>query len=396
MTAKLSAQAGTDAYRRTLVDRNRILKITDRRFHAAWEEMRDAKLWITETVASECVRARSFANLGALRAAAAQACRTEPPGSLEGLDAAQEVWWIDEWEAESGIVGLRRLDAEQKRQRDALLRRMIPGHFECATTDEVEELADARIVAETVTLGEELLLSSNFNRIEVDELNEWLRNGERGGEGAGGGPIHLVDGYIKECMEQTEAGRTLGLKAVLAGFWPEERGADEDEIIANAVTATGRMQRKDAHLNSTGEYLADRLTDLRWRDWIVRTIEEMRAEGGVRLQAAERRHPKHRPWERKQYGDNTPELAKRLDEARWRYPDGRIGFNVSDTNTTYTITWTKGPGEEAVVIGTAKNAASTAETLIICGLEPENNRIETVEALTQGRVMEIARQRAGG
>ena len=392
MTAKLSAQAGTEAYRRTLVDRNRILKITDRRFHAAWEEMRGAKLWITETVAGECVRARSFADLGALRAAAAQTCRAEPHGSLERLDAAQEVWWLDEWRAESGIVGLRRLDAGQRRQRNALLRRMIPEHFECASTEEVEELADARIVAETVTLREELLLSSNFNRIEVDELNEWLRNEQGIGKSTGGGPIHLVDGYIKECMEQSEAGRTLGVKAVLGGFWPEDRNADEDEIIASAVKATGRMRKKNAHLNSTGEYLADRLTDLRWRDWIVWTIGEMRAGGGVRIQAAERRHPKHRAWERKQYGDNTPELAKRLDEARWRYPDGGIGFHVTDANTTYTITWTKGPGEEAVIIGTAIDAASTAETLIICGLEPENNRIGTVEKLTQGREMEIARQ----
>ena len=94
---------------------------------------------------------------------------------------------------------------------------MVPEHFECASTEEVEELADARIVAETVTLREELLLSSNFNRIEVDELNEWLRNEQGIGKSTGGGPIHLVDGYIKECMEQSEAGRTLGVKAVLGG-----------------------------------------------------------------------------------------------------------------------------------------------------------------------------------
>ena len=32
MTAKLTAQAGTGGFRRTFVDRNRIAKITDRRF----------------------------------------------------------------------------------------------------------------------------------------------------------------------------------------------------------------------------------------------------------------------------------------------------------------------------------------------------------------------------
>ena len=397
MTAKLTAYADTAAYRRTFVDRNRIIKITDRRFHAAWEELRGGRLWITETVAGECVRARNFADLATVRVVPAQICRTEPRGSMTAIDAAQEVWWIDEWQSATGIVGLRRLGAEQRRERDALLRRMVPEHFACADTDEVEQLADARIVAETVTLEEELLLSSNFNRLELDELNRWLRThgpgtGQRTGRRTEG-PIHLVDGYIKECMEQTEAGRTLGLKAVIAGFWPEDRSADEDEIIASAVQATARMGKKGAHLNKTGAYLADRLTDLRWRNWIVQTIDEMRARGGERIQAAERRHPKHMAWKHKHYADNTPELAKRLDEARWRYPDGGIGFTVTEGDGAYTIAWTKGPGEESTLIGTARDAASAAEALIICGLEPESERIETIEALMRRREMQLARER---
>ena len=258
MTAKLTANADTAAYRRTFVDRNRIIKITDRRFHAAWEELRGGRLWITETVAGECVRARNFADLATIRVVPAQLCRTEPPGSMAAIDAAQEVWWIDGWQSATGIVGLRRLGAEQSRKRDALLRRMVPEHFACVDTDEVEQLADARIVAETVTLEEELLLSSNFNRLELDELNRWLRTHGPGTGQPTEGPIHLVDGYIKECMEQTEAGRTLGLKAVIAGFWPEDRSADEDEIIASAVHATARMGKKGAHLDKTGAYLADR------------------------------------------------------------------------------------------------------------------------------------------
>ena len=190
-------------------------------------------------------------------------------------------------------------------------------------------------------------------------------------------------------MEQTEAGRTLGLKAAIAGFWPEDRAADEDEIIASAVDATARMGKKGAHLNKAGAYLAERLTDPRWRDWIVRAIAEMRARGGERIQAAERRHPKHEAWKRKQYDDNTPDLARRLDEARWRYPEGGIGFTVREDSPAYTISWTKGPGEETVVVGTARDAASAAEALIICGLEPESERIETTEVLVRGREMEL-------
>ena len=64
--------------------------------------------------------------------------------------------------------------------------------------------------------------------------------------------------------------------SIEVGLWPEDRAADEDEIIASAVPATARMEKKGAHLNKAGAYLADRLTDLRWRDWIVSTMKVIR------------------------------------------------------------------------------------------------------------------------
>ena len=91
MTAKLTAQAGAEDFRRTFVDRNRILKVTDRCFHAAWEELCACKLWITETVAGECVGSRRIGNLEAMRAEAARVCRTEDPATMTAGDAAQDV-----------------------------------------------------------------------------------------------------------------------------------------------------------------------------------------------------------------------------------------------------------------------------------------------------------------
>ena len=385
MTAKLTAQAGTGGFRRTFVDRNRIAKITDRRFHAAWEELRASRLWITETVAGECVGNRRIGNLDTMRAEAARICRTEAPATMMARDAAQDIWWIDEWRSTNGIVGLKRLNEEQSRYRDRLLQRMIPEHFECAAQEEVEQLADARMVAEIAALGEELLLSSNFNRVEIEDLNQWLRAQPRSAGKPVQGPIHLVDGYVKECMEQSEAGRMLGLKAILGGFWPEDRDADEDEVMGAALGAAARMQKRGAHLNQAGAYLAEKLTDRRWKDWIVWTIGQMRASGGARTQAAERRHPKHRAWERKQYADNTPELARRLHEARLRWPEGQLRYTVSAENDRYSIGWLKAAGEVIEPVGTAPNAAVVAETLIICGLEPESRRKDTTDGLMRGR-----------
>ena len=69
---------------------------------------------------------------------------------------------------------MKRLNEAQAECRDRLLQTMIPEHTECAAQEDVEQLADARMVAEIAALGEEFLLSSNFNRIEVEDLNRWL------------------------------------------------------------------------------------------------------------------------------------------------------------------------------------------------------------------------------
>ena len=252
MTGKLTAQAGTPHYRRTLVDRNRILKVTDRRFHAAWEELRGAKLWITETVAGECVRARDFSDLGAVRAEAARLATTQPVGSMAAMDAAQEVWWLDEWAAPEGIVGLRRLDERAMRARDALLAKMVPEHFGCADADEVAELADARIVAETVVLKEELLLSSNFNRVDVDELNRWLRSHAQGVDANGSGPVHLVDEYVKECMEQSEAGRSLGINDEGLDHAPGAGKPDRATATRGGTRSVARVAPRAASVPALG------------------------------------------------------------------------------------------------------------------------------------------------
>ena len=65
MTAKQTARAGTGGFRRSFVDRNRNAKITDRRFHAAWEELRASRLWITETVVGGGTRRRPRDTSGA-------------------------------------------------------------------------------------------------------------------------------------------------------------------------------------------------------------------------------------------------------------------------------------------------------------------------------------------
>ena len=390
---KLVAHAGSDAYRRTFLDWNRLIKITDRRFHCTWEELRGARAWITPRVARECLSRGDPENLERTRREAAAICEDEATRPLARRDAAQDIWWIDEWRSTNGIVGLAVLDERMDAVRTDLLEKMPPGLFHTESQEALEAHADARIVAEVVACGAELLLSSNFNTVEIDDLNEWLHTRGYVTTKQEAGPIHVVDSYVHECMESTDEGRTLGVKAVLAGFWPEDRDCDPDEVRASAMEAIARMQGKGAHLNKTGAYLSDKLTDRRWKPWMDATIDKMREGAGQRVRAAERRHPKHKAWRKKAYGDNTPELAGRLAELRMRWPEGRIKYGVARGVDTYKLGWLTKEGGEVLQIGEAAHAGVVAEVLAICGMESERQVDETAGRLAQDRAVFLERQR---
>ena len=393
---KLVAQAGSNEYRRTFLDWNRLIKITDRRFHCTWEELRGARAWITPRVARECLSRGDPENLERTRREAVAICENEATRALARRDAAQDIWWIDEWCSTSGIVGLAVLDERMDEVRTELLEKIPPRLFHTENQEALEAHPDARIVAEVVACGAELLLSSNFNTVEIDELNEWLHKSGYATRGEGSGPVHVVDSYVHECMETMEEGRLLGLKAVLAGFWPEDRNCDVDEVQASAMEAIARMQSKGAHLNQTGSYLSEKLTDRRWKPWIDATINEMREGAGRRAREAERRHPKHKAWQKKAYGDNTPELAGRLAELRMRWPQGRIRYQIAEGVKTYGLGWLTKDGGEVLQIGEATNARVVAEVLAICGMESERKVDEKAGGIAQGRAVFLEQRRARG
>ena len=390
---KLVAPAGSTEYRRTFLDWNRLIKITDRRFHCTWEELRGARAWITPRVARECLSQGTPENLEQTRGQAVAICEDDSTGRLARRDAAQDIWWIDEWRSSNGIVGLQVLDEHMDNIRTELLEKMPHELFHTDSQEALEESADARIVAEVVACGAELLLSSNFNTVEIQDLNAWLHKHRYAASAQGTGPVHIVDNYVHECMETTEQGRTLGLQALLAGFWPEDRNCDAEEVKANATEAIGRMQSKGGHLSMTGAYLKDKLTHPDWQPWLYATIEELRKTGGLHVREAERRHPKHRPWEKKTYGDNTPALAARLAELRMRWPEGRIQYGVRWGKETYELGWLTKDGGERIKIGPAAHAGVVAEVLAICGMESESNVDGKTQGLARGRATFLQRQR---
>lgn len=388
---KSIAHASHAQARRTFLDRNRIVKVTDRRFHCAWEELRGARAWITPTVARECL-VGDAEHLDDMRRTATAVVEEDGLTTLRGRDAAQRLWWMDQWTTEHGIIGLATLAPEQESIRDRLLATMPPRYFNCESQAELDDSSDARLVAEVVALDEDVLLSSNFNTVEVKELNQWLHEHvQDDGRPTSDGPVHLVDNYLKESIETGHQGADLAMRTILGAFWPEVHECSQEDVLANALQATGRFQSPGGHLKLTGAYLQARLVSPDWQPWIAKTIEDLRTNGAERVQQAERRHPKHRAWEKKPYRDNTPKLARALHEARLRWPDGAMRYSIDAQTPAYGLNWLTKPGGDVIPLGTAKDAAHAAETLTICGLELESRRTAIAEDIEVARRAYLAR-----
>ena len=389
---KLVAHRSEKEYRKTFLDWNRLIKVTQRRFHCAWEELRGARPWITPRVASEVLSQGDPEDLANTRARAIEICEDASTDRLRRRDAAQDIWWIDEWTSPNGIVGLTHLDAAQKERRNELLEAMPKELFQVDSQDDVADHPDARITAEIVALDAELLLSSNFNTIDISGLNDWLHahgHAQRDTRG----PIHVVDDYLHECLTTLEQGRILGMQAVLASAWPEDRGSEPEEVIASAVEATQRMKSPGGHLQQTGTYLEERLLSGGWRGWVRETIERLRRHGAERVQGAQRRHPKYKAWTRKTYGDNTPELAHKLAQAKWVRPTGQLRMRVDERDTGYGLVWEGVAGQEPIDIGYADTAQTVAEVLAICGIQPESDKDSSAGGIASGREEYLKRDR---
>ena len=77
---------------------------------------------------------------------------------------------MDQCTTDHGVIGLATLIPEQVSIRDRLLATIPPPYFNCESQTELDDSGGARLVAEVVALDEDVLLSSNFNAVEVHDL----------------------------------------------------------------------------------------------------------------------------------------------------------------------------------------------------------------------------------
>ena len=208
----------------TLFDTTELKRPTQRKLHAAWQEMAGAKVCMTETTAIE---------LAPMAAA--------PTGGPNGLSAAedelnrrgdamtkrrrnellQQAWWATMWRSEDAPFQLVELNEAQSEVCDRILERIDPRCFPGTGPEDYFDVGDPRIVVEAMATSSKVLLTSDLKTIDRCEVNRWAVE-NAGRFGLEPGPVVFdADATLLQWSE-TPVGHQLLLQAALLATWPSD------------------------------------------------------------------------------------------------------------------------------------------------------------------------------
>ena len=274
-----------------VVDTSELLRPTQRKLHAAWWELQGQPVRATIAVARElAAEAALVAEFGgessAERLLRQEGHRLTPKRESE---LRQHAWWAAEWRAPDGPYRIVVPTREQEDIVHRILDRFDPRCFPAATTaDDILTLPDARIVAESLAVGADLLLTSNLGSIDRVEVNEWAKaNGRR----LGFPPrdvVYPADATLVE-WTRTAEGLDRAIQAGMLACWPAEDAAPAREVIDATRDGVGAMRR------GTGGKLvefADRIRNgIAHHPDPVDLVERTRATFPSSTVESDRRHP---------------------------------------------------------------------------------------------------------
>lgn len=138
-----------------LVDTAELKRHTQRKLHAAWQEIHDNFVHATPTVAEE-LAPEALSTLGTQDISGAELRLQREKAQLGATDAKhlrRQVWWAQMWGNRTSPYRIIKLDSEQS-EVARRFRSMVPSRcFPNTDPDEIPDLNDARIVSEAFALA---------------------------------------------------------------------------------------------------------------------------------------------------------------------------------------------------------------------------------------------------
>lgn len=227
-----------------VVDTSELKRPTQRRLHAAWREVHGQKVLATPMVASE-LAPLSADSLGTGDPSVAETLLETRAGSLtprRKSELDQQAWWAQMWRDPESPYRIVPLTAEQASLAERVCEQIDPRCFPNTDPDDIPDLADARIIAESLAVDAKMLLTSNLQSIDHVEVNRWAVDN---GEAYGFKPERVLFQADVTLIEWTTEPDKLDrwIQAGLLACWPGRDEADARDIIESTLTTIGSMMR---------------------------------------------------------------------------------------------------------------------------------------------------------
>lgn len=231
---------------RTYFDQNRLLKETDRRFHATDIELAGGFIQIVPAVVARLapqvtIGAWSFTETTLLQMEQIQA---DLGNDREVHRVREQRWWTHQWRLSNGLYRVRQLS----RTENALAERLLGPHGippECFPRAEgaLADDNDAQIIAQVIAVGGTLLISSNLVMVRDRILQAWFDRHHNEWPGVQARKlVQRVDPWFCRWWRH-ERGPAVYTRSALAAFWPEATNASAELVRAHAEEGLAALAR---------------------------------------------------------------------------------------------------------------------------------------------------------
>ncbi len=279
-----------------LVDMSELMRPTQRKLHAAWQELQDRQVLATPSVARELAPlAVDVAWMGGpsdaenrLRAAGSSLPKRRQS------ELRLQAWWGRMWADGNSPYRIVALTPEQEELAERIRTVIDPACFPNTDPEDIPGLGDAAIVSESMALGAKLLLTSDLRSIDHIEVNRWTV--DHGAEWGIRAEEILHDADLTFLnWTRTPAGLERWIQAGLLACWPSPDNAPAGEVLDSTEDGIRRMTHGDGgKLRLAGQRLLNGLRKHPDPDGLVERTRGLLPSATVE---SDRRHPTypHRP-----------------------------------------------------------------------------------------------------
>ena len=226
-----------------VVDTSELKRPTQRKLHAAWQELHGRQLLATPTVATELAPLGAI-DIGTDVSVAEQqlATRATDLSVIRVNDLRRQVWWARMWRDPDSQYRIVSLTARQEELAERILTEIDPRCFPGTDPEDIPDRPDARIVAESLVLEAKMLLTSNLRSIDHIEINKWtIKHGAEWGIR----PERLLheadDTFVRWTVEDAALERWI--QAGFLACWPSRDDADPVEVIEQTAAGIEALSR---------------------------------------------------------------------------------------------------------------------------------------------------------